>query len=224
MLCSKNNIGIKTFESLLKCKINEIDKLNPIYTLSGGIDSSLIFTYLNNPECFCVQVNGNEDYEYAKKLYPNVQKIEFNNVDIEKIITDLQSLYDRPYCIMSDMYDYFVYHQFPNRLIIVGEEPRPNVRHIRRLFFHFRYTKVDSPYMYNEELYNKDHVRELARRRLPSFIYKRKKRGYSGPNPVWKENHKDQIEYLKDKYNIIESDFNEMWMKLNISIWRKLNK
>ena len=87
MLCNKNHkVGILTYETILKYNIRNLDRLNPIYTLSGGIDSSLIFSYLDNPECFCVQVDGNEDYDYAKKLYPNVIKIEFNNVDVEKIL------------------------------------------------------------------------------------------------------------------------------------------
>lgn len=223
-------MGIKIFEELLKCKIKELNKLNPIYTLSGGIDSSLIFSYLDNPECFCAQANGNEDYHYAKKLYPMLNKISFNDVDIEEILTKIQSLYNKPYCNMSDMYDYFVYTRFPNRLIIVGEEPRFDdnginiTKNIRRLFFKFRYTHVDSPYMYNENLYRKDYVIELAKRRLPSFIYNRKKRNYSGPNPIWKERHEAQIELLKIKYDIEEDNFNEMWKKLNFAIWRKLNK
>lgn len=215
---------IRIYEELLKCNIERLDKLNPIYTLSGGIDSSLIFSYLNNPECFCVQVDGNEDYDYAKKLYPDTIKIEFNEVDIEKILTEIQSMWDEFHCMMSDMYDYFVYQQFPNRLIVVGEEPRPNVETTRKIFFHFRYHKVDSPFMYNSNLYDKETAIKLARKRLPKFISKREKRNYSGPNPIWIDNHKNQIDYLKSKYNIIEDDFNKMWRKLNFEIWRKLWK
>jgi hypothetical protein len=171
-----------------------------------------------------VQVDGNEDYEYAKRLYPDVIKIEFNEVDIERILTDIQSIWKEHHCMMSDMYDYYVYKQFPNRLIIVGEEPRGEMtREWRKLFFHFRFFKVDSPYMYRENLYSKDIVKELVKRRLPKFIYDRPKRSYSGPNPVWIENHKDQIGYLKKKYEIIENDFNEMWRKLNFAIWRKIH-
>jgi asparagine synthetase B (glutamine-hydrolysing) len=223
-----NMVGIKTYEALLKCKIAELDRLNPIYTLSGGIDSSLIFSYLNNPECFCAQANGNEDWHYAKKLYPMTKKISFNDVDIEELLIGVQSLYDEPYCNMSDMYDYFVYTRFPDRLIIVGEEPRFDenginiTKYIRRLFFKF--PNVDSPYMYNQELYRKEYVRELVRRRLPRFIAERKKRDYTGPNPIWKRNHEFQIELLKNKYDIVEDDFNEMWKKLNFAIWYKLNK
>lgn len=222
---------IYIYEALLKCKIEELDKLNPIYTLSGGMDSSLIFSYLNNPDCFCAQADGNSDYEYAKRLYPNVIKIEFNNVDIEKILIEVQSLsLDKFYYNWNDMYDYFVYTQFSDRLIIVGEEPRFDhtgkdiTRDIRRLFFHFRHSKVDSPYMYNINIYDKEIIRELVRRRLPRFIYDRPKKDYIGPNPVWKNNHKDQIDYLMKKYNVNENDFIDMWANLNLAIWRKLNK
>ena len=218
---------IRIYEEILKCKIKELDRLNPIYTLSGGIDSSLIFSYLNNPECYCVQVNGNEDWHYAKKLYPNLQKIEFNEVDIEEILTKVQSLYNEPYCNMSDMYDYFVYTRFPNRLIIVGEEPRFDenginiTRNIRRLFFKF-WPMVDSPYMYNERLYKKEYIRELVKKRLPKFISERKKRNYSGPNPIWIKNHEAQIEYLKLKYDVNETDFIKMWKELNFKVWKNL--
>jgi len=219
---------IKTYEALLKCTIQRLDKLNPIYTLSGGIDSSLIFSYLDNPECFCAQANGNDDYAYAKRLYPNVIKIEFNDVDIEEILTKVQSLYDEPYCNMSDMYDYFVYTRFPDRIIIVGEEPRfvggINIaKYTRRLFFKF-WPMVDSPYIYYENLYKKEYIKELVRRRLPRFISERKKRNYDGPNPVWRKEHEAQIEYLKLKYDVNETDFVKMWEKLNFSIWEKLNK
>lgn len=217
-----------TYREILGCTIKKLHELNPVYTLSGGIDSSLIFSYLDKPECFCVQVDGNEDYEYAKRLYPDVIKIEFNNVDIEKILTEIQTLWKVHHCMMSDMYDYFVYQQFPGRLIIVGEEPRFDAhgtdmtREWRKLFFHFRYSKVDSPYMYNKELYDKERVMELCRTRIPKFIYTRQKRNYSGPNPVWKEKHKDQIKHLKRKYEITEDDFNKMWQNLNLAIWRKI--
>jgi len=221
-------IGIKTYESLLRCKIKELDRLNPIYTLSGGIDSSLIFSYLNKPECFCAQVNGNEDYEYAKKICPDVIKIEFNDIDIEKLLIEVQSLPNGPYCGMSDFYDYFVYQQFPDRLIIVGEEPRFHnniniTRDIRKLFFHYRYYKVDSPYMYNENLYNKEYIRELVRRRLPNFIADRIKKE-TGHNSIFKKNNKNQIDYLKKKYHININDYNDMWFNLNLTIWNKLNK
>lgn len=230
MFCDKNHIGVKTYEAILKCKIEELDKFNPIYTLSGGIDSSLIFSYLDTPECFCVQVDGNDDYEFAKRLYPNVIKIEFNNVDIEKILIEIQSIWNKFYYNISDMYDYFVYQQFPDRLIITGEEPRFDhnniniTRDIRKMFFHYRFSKVDSPYMYHEYIYNKEKVIELTRRRLPKFIYNRPKRSYSGPNLVWKEKHKDQIEYLKQKYFVYNDGFNDMWFNLNLAIWNKLNK
>jgi hypothetical protein len=220
---------IRTYESLLKDKIKELDRFNPIYTLSGGIDSSLIFSYLKNPECFCVQVNGNEDYEYAKKLYPSVIKIEFNKVDVEKILTEIQSIWEVHHCMMSDMYDYFVYQQFPGRMIIVGEEPRYDAdgkdmtKEWRKLFFRFRPVKVDSPYMYNTKFYSKEIVIRLARERLPEFICNRIKRNYSGPNPVWITRHQDQIDHLKKKYNIIEDDFNTMWRKLNLAIWRNIH-
>lgn len=211
--------------------IRHLNDLNPIYTLSGGIDSSLIFSYLDNPTCFCVQVDGNDDYDYAKKLYPNVIKIEFNDVDIEKILTEVQSIWkDGFHCMMSDMYDYFVYKQFEDRLIIVGEEPRYDLNgndmtmKWRKLFFHFRYKKVDSPYMYNTNIYDKKIIMLLAKKRLPAFINKRKKRNYSGPNPVWIEKHKDQIEYLKKKHNIEEEeDFNKMWRQLNFTIWKAIH-
>ncbi len=215
---------VRVYEEILKVNIRNLNYLDPVYTLSGGIDSSLIFSYLDNPECFCVQVDGNEDYDYAKKLYPDVIKIEFNDVDVEKILTEIQSLWDEFHCMMSDMYDYFVYQQFPGRFIIVGEEPRENVETIRKIFFHYRYAKVDSPYMYNTEIYDKANVIKLARKRLPKFISKRQKRNYSGPNPVWREKHKDQIDYLKKKYEIIEDDFNTMWRELNFAIWRKIHE
>jgi hypothetical protein len=217
---------IRIYEELLKCKIKELDKFSPIYTLSGGIDSSLIFSYLDNPDCFCVQVNGNEDYEYAKKLNPNTIKIEFNDIDIEKILIELQSLDNGPYLGMSDFYDYFVYCRFPNRLIIVGEEPRFEnginiTKDIRKLFFLFRYSKVDSPYMYNENLYDKEIIKKLVKKRLPEFISKRRKKE-TGHNSIFKEEHKDQIEFLKLKYGIIENDYNIMWKKLNLAIWEKI--
>lgn len=215
---------LKEYEIFLKRKIDKLNEMNPIYTLSGGIDSSLIFSYLDNPDCFCVQVDGNSDYEFAKRLNPNVIKIEFNDIDIEKLLVEVQAL-DGPHCGMSDFYDYFVYNQFPGRLIIVGEEPRYhnniNVsKNIRKLFFYYRYSKVDSPYMYFPELYAKEIIRELVSRRLPEFISNRPKKE-TGHNPVFKEKHEDQIAYLKAKYDIVEDNYNKMWKKLNLSIWRK---
>ena len=221
-------IGLKSFEEILHFNIKKLSNNNPIYTLSGGIDSSLIFSFLEKPDCFCVQVDGNEDYEYAKKLDPNVLKIEFNNVDIEKILTEIQTLWDRPHCMLSDMYDYYVYTQFPKRIIIVGEEPR-YVDGIdwtpvyRKIFFYFRYDKIDSPYLYNSHIYNKNLVIELAKKRLPEFITKRVKRKYSGPNPTFLENHKDQIQYLKIKYNVVENQFDIIWRKINLAIWKKIH-
>lgn len=226
---------IRIYEQFLKFSIEKLSKYDPIYTLSGGIDSSLIFSYLDNPECFCVQVDGNLDYEFTRRLYPNVIKIEFNNVDIEKILIEINSIWNKPHFNISDMFDYFVYQQFPGRLIITGEEPRFDnngndiTSDIRRLFFHYRdKNKVDSPYLYYKDLYKKDIVRELVKERLPKFISNRKKRSYSGPNPVFIENHKDQIEYLKEKYDVFPYDeyedrFDRMWASLNIKIWNKIH-
>lgn len=216
-------ISASVYEGFLKHNIKKLEKLNPVYTLSGGIDSSLIFSYLESPECFCVQVDGNSDYEFAKTLYKDVIKIEFNNIDIEKILMEVQSLPNGPHCGMSDFYDYFVYRQYPGRLIVLGEEPRykygVNVtRDIRKLFFLFRYSKVDSPYMYNEMIYNKANVMKLAKDRLPSNIVNRQKKEV-GHNPIFKERHQDQITYLKHKYHIREQNYNKMWGKLNLKIW-----
>ncbi len=226
---------IKIYEQFLKISIEKLYKYNPIYTLSGGIDSSLIFSYLENPQCFCVQVDGNLDYEFARRLYPNVIKIEFNNVDIEKILIEINSIWNKPHFNISDMFDYFVYQQFPGRLIITGEEPRFDhngndiTSNIRRLFFHYRDKyKVDSPYLYYRNLYKKNIIKKLTKERLPKFISNRKKRLYSGPNPVFIENHKHQIEYLKEKYDVssynkYKHGFNEMWKTLNIKIWEKIH-
>ena len=224
-------VGMNTYESILESTIMKLDKLNPVYTLSGGIDSSLIFSFLDKPECFCVQVDGNDDYNYAKKLYSDVVKIEFNITDLEKILFEIQSLWEYPHCMLSDMYDYYVYKQFEGRLIIVGEEPiyiegdrlLDWSKVSRKLFFCFRYFKVDSPYMYNENLYRKDIIRKLSKKRLPEFIYSRPKRKYSGPNPIFINRHNDQIDNLKKQYNIKETDFNKMWRDLNLSIWRKIH-
>ncbi len=218
----------RVYEALLKKRITELNELNPIYTLSGGIDSSLIFSYLDNPECFCAQVDGNEDYEYAKRLYPDVIRVEFNDVDIEKILFEVQALPNGPHCGMSDFYDYFVYNQFPDRLIIVGEEPRfdnkKNItKYIRKLFFHYRFKRVDSPYMYNENLYSKENVIALATERLPKYITNRQKK-VTGHNPIFKERHIDQIDHLRKKYGVFAHDYNEAWKELNLMIWRKINE
>ena len=38
------NVGVNIYDNILRMNINKLDTVNSIYTLSGGLDSSLIIS------------------------------------------------------------------------------------------------------------------------------------------------------------------------------------
>lgn len=132
--------AVSKYESIIEENISILNRENPVYTLSGGIDSSLIFSFLNKPKCFCAQVNGNDDYYFASKLCPGVKKNDgFNYINLEDILIELQTIWDNPHCMRSDIYDYYVYNQY--NLIVVGEDPN----HVNAI----DYLNKGRPYIHN---------------------------------------------------------------------------
>ena len=93
------------------------------YTLSGGYDSSLIYTFLQmRHRTICFKVNGNSDYDYACRLDPFVIiDNTFNDIDVEKKLIEMNNQMDKPHCFRSDLYDYHMYTS--STKCIFGDDP-----------------------------------------------------------------------------------------------------
>lgn len=113
--------AVNEYSKLLHEVIKQLDESNPTYAISGGLDSSLIFSYLNKPDAICIHAKGNSDKYYATKLYPDVKIIEeYNNIDIEYCLIHIQKLWETPHCKLGDLFDWYVYQQSDN--LITGDE------------------------------------------------------------------------------------------------------
>jgi len=92
------------------------------FSLSGGLDSSIMFVLGEPGRAFCCQVDGNQDYGYAKRLFPDVIKeSSFMDIPMETQIIENQKLWDVPHCRRADFYDHHIYHQYDK--VAVGEHP-----------------------------------------------------------------------------------------------------
>jgi len=128
------------------------------FTLSGGLDSSLMFVLAEPERAFCCQVDGNKDYAYAQRLYPDVIKeSSFMDISMESQIIESQKLWDRPHCRRSDFYDYHVYHQYPK--VAVGEHP--NWCNYLRFLKHGRKSRMKM-YIDMKQIFSDDEVREFG--------------------------------------------------------------
>jgi hypothetical protein len=113
--------AINEYDYRLGNSITSLDD-NQIYTLSGGIDSSLIVTYVDQPFTICFQVDGNKDADYARKFDSEVIIDRgFNNISIKDYLREIQKQWDSPHCFRSDLYDYYVYTRYDK--MILGDDP-----------------------------------------------------------------------------------------------------
>lgn len=122
MLNIKREDAINEYEKILKDNCDLLRDQGYIFSLSGGLDSSLMFALAKPDKAFCCQVDGNKDYGYAKRLYPDVIKeSSFMDIPMETQIIENQKLWNVPHCRRADFYDYHIYHQYDN--VAVGEHP-----------------------------------------------------------------------------------------------------
>jgi len=114
--------AIDKYETILRDNCISLKEQGYEFSLSGGLDSSIMFA-LGKPErAFCCQVDGNRDYGYAKRLYPDVIKeSSFMDIPMETQLIENQKLWDVPHCRRADFYDHHIYHQYDK--VAVGEHP-----------------------------------------------------------------------------------------------------
>jgi len=122
MIGIKWNDAINKYESILRSNCISLKDQGYEFSLSGGLDSSIMFVLGKPNRAFCCQVDGNKDYGYAKRLYPEVIKeSSFMDIPMETQLIENQKLWDVPHCRRADFYDYHIYHQYDK--VAVGEHP-----------------------------------------------------------------------------------------------------
>lgn len=114
--------AIEEYVSILKDILKSMAKKDPLYTLSGGHDSSLIYKFVDNPICYCGYISGNTDYDFASRLCPKTIKHDISEIDLEEALINLQSEWNYPHsCFWCDFFDEYVYTRYDN-FIVVGED------------------------------------------------------------------------------------------------------
>jgi len=114
--------AVRQYEDMLRQNCLYLKDEGYEFSLSGGLDSSIMFALAAPDRAFCCQVDGNRDYGYAKRFYPDVIKeSSFMHIPMETQLIENQKLWDIPHCRRADFYDYHIYHQYDK--VAVGEHP-----------------------------------------------------------------------------------------------------